>query len=395
MNKGVAVTGLGIISSIGDNMDENLYSLHSKKNGITAPQILRTSHTNLPVGEIKYTNEQLAEKMGLNSQNTYTRASLLGILAIQELQRNYTTGKFLSDTGLISGTSVGGIDMTERFYFDFKKNKNLSNYIQAQHPGFTTETMAAHFNINSFVTTISTACSSAANAIMQGARLIESGILKRVIVGGTDCLTLFTLNGFNSLKILSTSKSKAFDEERDGLNLGEGAAYLMLEAEDDLNGREVLARLSGYGNANDAFHQTASSKNGEGAYLAMQEALKKAEVSHENINYINAHGTGTVNNDLAEGVALQRIFGEYLPNLSSTKGFTGHTLAAAGALEAVFSIFAINNNIVFPCLNFEKAMKETGIIPVVDLKQEKINTVLSNSFGFGGNCTSLIFSKDG
>ena len=326
MNKGVAVTGLGIISSIGDTTDENFDNLCAKNAGISTPEILQTRHHHLPVGEIKYSNDQLIAKIGLLKKNTATRAALLGIFAIEQILQDLDIKNFPGETGLISGTSVGGMDMTERFYFDYKNNKSNRKYIQAQHPGFTTETIAAHFNINSFVTTISTACSSGANAIMQGARLIEAGVLKRVIVGGTDCLTQFTLNGFNSLKILASSDSKAFDENRNGLNLGEGAAYLLLEAEDFLEGREVLGRVSGYGNANDAFHQTASSKDGEGAYLAMQKALNMARIPFKNISYINAHGTGTLNNDLAESIALKRIFGDTIPDFSSTKAYTGHTL---------------------------------------------------------------------
>jgi 3-oxoacyl-[acyl-carrier-protein] synthase-1 len=195
--------------------------------------------------------------------------------------------------------------------------------------------------------------------------------------------------------ILSNEQCKPFDENRKGLNLGEGAAYLVLEAEEEINGKPVLGRISGYGNANDAFHQTASSENGEGAFLAMQKALKTAGIPVEKINYINAHGTATKNNDKAESAALERIFSNKLPDFSSTKAFTGHTLAAAGALEAVYSLLAIQNEQVFPNLNFSNPMLNPGFIPVTNLKEKPIDYVLSNSFGFGGNCTSLIFSKNG
>src|SRR5690606_177580 len=231
----------------------------------------------------------------------------------------------LKDTGFISGSSVGGMDMTEKYYKEFKGSEENRRFIQAQHPGFTTTQIADHIGFKGFVTTPSTACSSSAKASMLGAILIQAGKVKRVVVGGTDCLTKFTLNGFNSLMILSSERCKPFDENRNGLNLGEGAAYLVLEDEEILKGKKVLGRITGYGNSNDAYHQTASSETGEGAYLAMNEALKSADISSEEIDYINAHGTATKNNDLSESRALQRIFGKIVPEFSSTKSYTGHS----------------------------------------------------------------------
>ncbi|TRO66419.1 beta-ketoacyl-[acyl-carrier-protein] synthase family protein [Christiangramia sabulilitoris] len=392
--KGVAVTGMGIISSIGRNLDDTLFSLQNAKDGISKPEILITRHKNTPVGEIKMTNSDLSEILNLPPDNNYTRAALLAVFAINELLRKSNFIHFPEDTALISGTSIGGMDKTEEHYFDFQEKKEVRKYIQAQHPGFTTENVAAYFGLGGKVTTLSTACSSSANAIMMGARLIASGKLKRVIVGGSDCLTRFTLNGFHSLKILSQTKNRPFDDDRDGLNLGEAAGYLLLEADDCLNGKKIMGRICGYGNANDAYHQTASSENGEGAYRVIMAALKKADLSPSDISYVNAHGTGTNNNDLSESVALTRIFGDNVPPFSSTKGFTGHTLGAAGAIEAIFSLLSLQNDEIYPNLNFQNHMLETGLKPVQVLRKQKVDTVLSNSFGFGGNCTSLIFRKN-
>lgn len=391
--KGIAVTGAGIISSLGDNLKENYSSLRSGKDGLDYPKILETNHK-LLVGEIEKKDSELAESLQIPEDHNFTRAALLGVQAVSDLLLNCDLREFPSETGFISGTSVGGIDATERYYREYSRNSAHRKFIQAQHPGFTTGKIAEYFGINSFVTTISTACSSSANAIMMGARLIEAGKLKRVIVGGSDCLTKFTLNGFNSLMILSSKKNRPFDEHRDGLNLGEAAGYILLEADDLIGDKPVLGRITGYGNANDAYHQTASSENGEGAFLAMSKALQKAGISSENIDYINAHGTGTQNNDLSESRALMRIFGENMPPFSSSKGFTGHTLGAAGAVEAIFSLLSLREQLIFPNLNFEIAMAETGLIPVSEINRAPLNTVISNSFGFGGNCTSLIFSKD-
>jgi 3-oxoacyl-[acyl-carrier-protein] synthase-1 len=212
------------------------------------------------------------------------------------------------------------------------------------------------------------------------------------VVGGTDSLSAFTINGFSSLMIYSDEHCQPFDDERKGLNLGEAAAYIVLESEESAKGKEILGFLAGYGNANDAFHPTASSDDGEGAYLAMKTALAIAVLKPEEIDYVNAHGTATPNNDLSEGKSLLRIF-ENVPDFSSTKAFTGHTLAAAGAVEAVFSLLALKNQKVFANLNWKNPMKEFDLKPQTEIKSKAIKTVLSNSLGFGGNCSSLVFTK--
>jgi 3-oxoacyl-(acyl-carrier-protein) synthase len=157
---------------------------------------------------------------------------------------------------------------------------------------------------------------------------------------------------------------------------------------------KILCEVSGYGNACDAFHQTASSPDGDGAFLSMHKAIVKAGITPDKVEYINAHGTGTKNNDLSEGKAIERLFGNSVPPCSSTKSFTGHTLGAAGAIEAVFCIMAIENQCIWPNLNFSQKMSELGFTPVTAFKNNiPIRNVLSNSFGFGGNNTSLIFSR--
>jgi 3-oxoacyl-[acyl-carrier-protein] synthase-1 len=255
--------------------------------------------------------------------------------------------------------------------------------------------VAAHFGITGYTNTISTACSSAANAIAMGARLIRQGKLKRVIVGGTDALCRFTTNGFNSLMILDTEWCKPFSANRAGLNLGEAAAYLVIESEQDAlsRGVEIHGYVSGWANTNDAFHQTASSPDGNGAFLAMSKALEKAELNAADIGYINAHGTGTQNNDQSESIAIHRVFGTKKPPISSTKSYTGHTLAAAGAIEAVYSLLALKEQKFFPNLNYQNPIEENDWTPQLDVEDGKIDHVLSNSFGFGGNNSTVIFSK--
>ncbi len=396
MNK-VAITGMGIISSIGNTVEENFNALINGKNGISKIENINTRLVDsIKVGEIKQTNEEFIKKLGLPESNNYSRTALLGLIAGKEAVKSAKITDITdAKTGLISATSVGGMDKTEKYYYDYLTSEKYRKYIDGHHAGDTAHKIAEELGITGFVTTISTACSSSANAIMLGARLIKSGQLDRVIVGGADCLSKFTINGFNTLMILSDTDSTPFDENRKGLNLGEAAAFLVLESDEIVqrDNKEVLAYVSGYGNANDAYHQTASSENGDGATLAMQKAFQISGLNTNEIDYINAHGTATPNNDLSESKAIKRVFGNEIPDLSSTKAFTGHTLAAAGAIEAVFSVLAIQNGVIFPNLNFKTPISETGIIPITEVKHKEINNVLSNSFGFGGNCSTVIFSK--
>jgi 3-oxoacyl-[acyl-carrier-protein] synthase-1 len=399
MSKGVAITGMGVISAIGNNAQENYESLISGKAGISKITHIDTIHADaIMVGEIKTTNTTFEQQLNL-TENSYSRSPILGIIAAKEaLAQAGITDINNYKTGLISSTTVGGMDKSEQYFYEYFESDAHWQHINGLHAGDSTKKIADAIGLKeSFVTTISTACSSAANAIMLGARMIKSGRLDRVVVGGTDALSKFTINGFKTLMILSDTYNTPFDENRKGLNLGEAAAFLVLESDEIVarENRKVLAYVKGYGNANDAFHQTASSENGDGAVLAMEKALKVAGLQPEDIDYVNAHGTATPNNDLSEGRAMLRIFGEgKVPEFSSTKAYTGHTLAVAGGVEAVYSILAIQNNRIYPNLNFKTPMKEFDLRPQTQVKEKEIKNVLSNSFGFGGNCSTLIISQE-
>ena len=244
------------------------------------------------------------------------------------------------------------------------------------------------------ITTISTACSSAANAIELGADMIRLGEADIVVAGGAECITKFHLNGFNSLMILDRNQCRPFDAGRAGLNLGEGAAFVVLESSSSARKRGVkpVALLSGYGNACDAYHQTASSPDGEGAFLAMSKALADAGLKPEDIDYVNAHGTGTPNNDVSESQAMMRVFGSKMPPVSSTKSLTGHTTSASGAIETVICILALQNGIL--PVNYAWEQPADGcIIPNMNRNAGHVlRHVLCNSFGFGGNDSSLVLT---
>lgn len=392
----IYITGTGIISAIGNDKQQTLQSLLSSESGIAPIRYLNTEHKEFPVGEVKMSNSEMRTILGVDDLKTLNRTSLLGAIAIKEAIKDaQLSDSHLSDVGLISGTTVGGMDTTEQYYNEILSHSNRNLYINIHDCGATTELSADMIGHFSFVTTLSTACSSAANAIIAAADMIRSGEADIVIAGGAECLTKYHLNGFNTLMILDKEPCRPFDATRAGLNLGEGAAYVVLESAESVSRRNMIpqAILKGYANACDAFHQTASSAEGEGAYLAMKNALSDGNINISDIDYINAHGTGTPNNDESETMAMKRLFGSNMPEVSSTKSSTGHTTSASGAIETVICVLAINNNFIPVNVNWKNRM-DNGIIPVQDIHPKKsITNVLCNSFAFGGNDSSLLISK--
>ena len=396
MNKVYGVN-TGVITAIGADTEACLRALKAGSTGIGKADFLKTHwQEELPVGEVKYSNEQLAALTGMNAG--YPRTALLSAVAAMEAWQPFAGKTAGLKTGFISANTVGGMDLTEGLYREIKEQHDPKVVGEIIHHecGAITELVAQHLGIHGFVSTISTACSSSANSIMMGAQMIRSGMLDVVLAGGADCLSRFTLNGFNTLMILDRQPCQPFDDERRGLNLGEGAGYLVLMNERAAKqcGAEPLCIVSGYANANDAYHQTASSPEGVGNKLAMEQAIQTAGLSPADIDYINLHGTGTANNDSSEGKAIAAIFGDAVPLASSTKGYTGHTLGGCGGVEAVFCALALRDGVVFPNLRWQKQMQDLNWKPVTELLTGRnLRHVLSNSFGFGGNCSSLVFSK--
>lgn len=396
MNDRICVTGVGIISAIGSNRFETLESLLKQKSGISRMRHLQSIHKDIPVGGVRMSDKELKTACGIEQDYVIARTTLLGILAAREACAHAKLlGANYKKLGFISGTTVGGMEKSEKYYLDFFKNDKRNNFISIHDCGACTEEISKHVGVFDFCTTISTACSSAANAIVLGSNMLKAGILDAVIVGGSECLTKFHINGFNTLMILDKTPCKPFDANRSGITLGEGAGYLVLELESKVKARQsrAICYISGYGNACDAYHQTASSPDGKGAILSMQKALTMSGLKPSDIGYINAHGTGTQNNDLSEGIAISTLFGT-VPPVSSTKPFTGHTTSAAGGVETVISILAMKNNFLPANLNFKTKMEE---LPFEPIKQNVINHpfdhFLKNSFGFGGNNTTIIVSK--
>jgi 3-oxoacyl-[acyl-carrier-protein] synthase-1 len=389
------VSGMGIISSLGMGVQANLDGLKKGKSGVGPIQHLKTRlSSELLAGEVSYSNDALIDISGIKNTKGISRASLLGLIAAREALKDTEINHPGIRTGIIVGTTADSMTHIELYLKDFLSNDSRNEYIESQDWGGSTEIIAEELGISGYQTTINTACSSAANAIMTGARMIKHHLLDRVLVGGTDALSKVMLNGFHALMIVDPEVCKPFDRNRKGLNLGEGAAFLLLESEKLAQKKDAICELSGFGNSNDAHHLTAQSPDGKGVAMAMELALTESSLEKNDIHYINAHGTGSENNDLSEIRGLEKVFSKLAPAFSSTKPFTGHTLGSSGALEAVFSILSIQHQLIFPNLNFSQQMQETSLKPVKNLmRSQQINHVLSNSLGFGGNNTSLIFTK--
>jgi len=394
----IVVTGAGVVSAIGMGKQATLEALMNGRSGVEPVRYLTTAHRSLPVGEVKHSDDELREMLGISAVEPFLRSSLLAVPAVKEALEQARLDSSSSSPlriGFISGITVGGMEKTELKYMDYLESDRQNAYIELNDCGACTEQIADYFNCFSFASTIATACSSSANALMMGADLLKAGRLDVAVCGGTECLSRYHVNGFKTLMILDSDVCKPFDAHRAGINLGEGAGYLVLETAASATRRGVTPTgiISGYCNACDAYHPTASSPDGYGPFIAMRGAIENAGLQPSDIDYINAHGTGTPNNDLTEGLAAMRLFGDSVPPLASIKGFTGHTTSAAGSFEAVVSLLAIEHQFMPVNRNFSAKIEEHNFVPVTDPTPPRpLRHILSNSFGFGGNDSAIVLT---
>lgn len=390
MEGSVSITGLGIICAIGNDAGSVLDSLRRKESGVRRMKYLGSRHTELPVGEVQLSTQEMKDILGICSEDPVSRTSVMGAIAVREALAQAQVRDIDSKrVVLISGTTVGVMDVTERYFERMKTEPDLQYLPHSNECGRSTREIAEFAGLpQARCCTISTACSSALNAIIIGAEMLKRGEADVVVAGGAESLSKFHLNGFNTLMILDRERCRPFDDTRAGLNLGEGAAFVVLEKDSP----NALAYVKGYANRCDAFHQTATSAEGEGAFLAMSEAIARAGISKDDIQYVNAHGTGTPDNDSSESRAFLRVFGERLPEISSTKSYTGHTTSASGSIETVICVLALQNGFTPASLGLSKPI-EGGIVPTPGTDNVRLENVMCNSFGFGGNDSSLIIGR--
>ncbi|MFL0809887.1 MAG: beta-ketoacyl-[acyl-carrier-protein] synthase family protein [Agarilytica sp.] len=300
--------------------------------------------------------------------------------------------------GVFIGTSTSGIQQTELAYDELAKDDKLASEslpewydYQGSHNMFSpTGFICQKFGLKGPAHTISTACSSSAKVFASAQRAIDSGLIDAAIVGGVDTLCNTTLFGFNSLQVVAQDICRPSDKDRNGISIGEAAGFAILEkASEDT---DIEFALCGYGESADAYHMSSPHPEGLGAKLSMQSALAKAGLSASQIGYVNLHGTGTPANDKSEGIAVHSVFGKSLP-CSSTKGWTGHTLGAAGIVEAIFSIFVLKHQWLPKSLNTKNIDPDIPANINLNSMPASVDYVLSNSFGFGGSNCSLIIGK--
>jgi 3-oxoacyl-[acyl-carrier-protein] synthase II len=389
------VTGLGAVTCLGRTAPETFAGLLAGRSGLRRLTVFHSPRfADVPVGEVEGT---LSEAPGA----TESRTERLALLAAQEaLGQAGLSAAAARDAGpawgVVAGTTVAGMLASEEYFRQAWSGKKPRASLIRRHLGASvSRTLAQVFNIQGFHTTLSTACSSGVNAVAMAAELVEQGEAQVVLAVGADSLSAMTVNGFHSLLIADPAGSRPFDAARRGLSLGEGAGALVVESEAHARARgaAVLARVLGAGNTCDAHHATAPHPEGVGAEAAMRQALARAGLEPAAVGYVNAHGTGTPDNDAAEGKALARVFLNHLPHVSSTKGATGHTLGAAGAIESVVSVLALMQEQLPPntgCVEPDPALAFT---PLRAPLRARVDAVMNNSFGFGGNNSSIIFGR--
>lgn len=296
--------------------------------------------------------------------------------------------------GIFLGTSTSGILSTELAYQTdaFQQSQRLPDTVcfQEQHNSFSVAGFVRHyFHITGPAQVVSTACSSSAKVFASAARYIELGLCDAAIVGGVDSLCLTTLYGFNSLELVADDCCRPADKDRRGLSIGEAAAFILLEKEEATDTEQEAVYLQGYGESSDAYHMSSPHPEGRGALQAMQAAINQRQLDAQSIDYVNLHGTATPVNDLMEDKALSQLFSEPVA-CSSTKGWTGHTLGAAGAVEAIYSAFCIQHDFIPQSLNTRHVDPDFTQPIVMTQRYTPVHTVATNSFGFGGNNCCLI-----
>ncbi len=396
----VVVTGLGVICSNGCNVRDFWGNISGGRSGIKTIHSISTADLMTEFG---------GEITGFSPTDHFSKKQLglmdicgqYAVVAAREAVHNAKLSLETIDrfrVGLVVGTSLGGMRSGEAFHRQWiqKGLKKANTALLLTYPIHTAADNVAHdLGITGPRTVISNACAAGTNAIGFAFELICDNRVDCVLAGGVDPLSLFSFAGFNSLKALSKGPCSPYSKS-EGLSIGEGAGFLMLESLEHAQqrGAEILSEVLGYSLSADAYHQTAPDPGGSGAIRAMSEALVRAGVSVEELSYINGHGTGTPSNDLSEPKAIRSVIRREPIPISSTKSMTGHALGAAGAIEAVISVLAIKSDIVPPTANFhaENANFDMDFVPN-ESRSVPLENVLSNSFAFGGNNASIVFGK--
>ena len=406
LHRRVVVTGLGILSPIGNTVDDAWYSCIEGKSGITNIDIGLNDNPIKIGGRLKnFSPEDFLDSKEIRRIDPFIQYGI--IAANQSIDHSgiLESNTDLTRVGVNFGAGIGGIDTIEKnkILLEERGYKKVSPFFV---PGSIVNMISGLVSIkHGFMgpnTSVVTACSTGNHCIGTAARSIACGEAEVMIAGGAEMAsTPLSIAGFIAARALSMSSnpvtaSRPWDRDRDGFVLSDGAGSIVLEEFDHAKARgaNIYAEIIGFGTSSDAHHMTAPPDDGRGAALAMSNAITDAEINSSDIDYINAHGTSTPLGDVAETIALKSVFGENVPQISSTKSMTGHTLGAAGAIESIFCIKVINEGIIPPTINLENPdpLCDLNYTPLTSINKE-VNIAMNNSFGFGGTNSTLVFKK--
>ena len=399
ISKRVAVTGMGVFCSIGKSVKEFTQSLKSGRTGIGAITLFDTSKYPCKIGaEIRdYRPEKFFGKIGFKR---LSRTDQFALIASEEAVNDSGIYFYpLEEIGVCLGAGAGGMFEAETYHREvLLKGRSKPSLVWSFIPSYSTDRISEKFGFSGPKFTVTTACSSSATAIGYGADLIRSGKCKAVLCGGSEALSELTFGGFNSLKAIDLSPCKPFDRRRAGMSLGEGAGILILEDFNQAVKRDtkIYAQFLGYGIGGEAYHITAPEPTGLREAHVMRDAIEESEMTPSEVDYINAHGTGTPLNDRVETLSIKNVFKEraYSIPISSIKSMVGHCLGSAGAIEAIASVLSIMNQFIPPTLHYQEGDEDCDLDYVSGkFREMDVKGALSNSFAFGGNCTSLVFKK--
>jgi 3-oxoacyl-[acyl-carrier-protein] synthase II len=406
LHRRVVVTGLGILSPIGNTVDDAWRSCIEGKSGITTVDIgLQNSPVRIG-GRLKnFDSNEFLDSKEVRRVDPFIQ---YGIIAANQSIENsgiLNSKVDLTKVGVNFGAGIGGIDTIEKnkTLLEKKGYKKVSPFFV---PGSIVNMISGLVSIkHGFMgpnTSVVTACSTGNHCIGTAARSISCGEADVMIAGGAEMAsTPLSIAGFISARALSTNPdpkaaSRPWDRDRDGFVLSDGAGSLVLEEFEHAKARgaHIYTEIIGFGASSDAYHMTAPPEDGRGAALAMTNAIDDAQIDVSEVDYINAHGTSTPLGDIAETIALKSVFGDSVPQISSTKSMTGHTLGAAGAIESIFCIKAINEGIIPPTINLDNPdpLCDLNYTPLVS-SEKKVSVAINNSFGFGGTNSTLVFKN--
>ena len=399
----VAITGIGVVTSIGESVSEFRQGLFNGQCGIGPVSIFDTSGFPCQLAaQVK--NKNLEACIDIRKFKRVSRCDLLGLIAAKEAISD--SGLNLDqcnrdNIGVIMGGGAGGMRSWEKYRRTLwlGKTRPRPSLLLPFASCTLADFIASHYRLTGFRNTISTACSSSSTSIGYGFDLIQTGVHDIVVTGGSEALSELTFAGFNSLRVMDPLYCRPFDKNRKGLSLGEGAAIFILEDYDRAQGRgaTIYAEMFGYAINADAFHMTTPDPDAMGMSSVMAKALERAGLSTEQVDYINAHGTATKINDDAETRAIKRVFGRKKARglaISSTKSMVGHCLGSAGAIEAAATVLAVYSQILPPTIHLDDPDPDCNLDYVPNhSRAQEIRFALSNSFAFGGNNTSLVFGR--